>query len=116
MTVYQASGCPRLVGLVGQLRQDIKRYVCLSIVIEHNIPCSMGRHQEIHTACLAGNAVAARHATATHLREMAAMCISELERKQGAQQPQRVERSYSRGRQARQTRADGPEVGIGRRS
>lgn len=83
MTVYKASGCVRLASLVGQLRQDIERYVRLYIAIEHNIPRSMRRHQEILTACLVGDGAMARKATVVHLRETAEIFISEIERTRG---------------------------------
>jgi DNA-binding GntR family transcriptional regulator len=80
MTVYEASGYPRLVGLIGRLRQDIERYVRLYITLEHNIPRSMQRHEEILAACRAGDGAAARRATLIHLDETAEMFIAELER------------------------------------
>ncbi|HLW47684.1 MAG TPA: GntR family transcriptional regulator [bacterium] len=80
MALYQASGHPRLVALVGQLRQDIERYVRLYIALEHNIPRSMRRHQEILEACLAKDGAAARQATVTHLRETAELFTDELKR------------------------------------
>lgn len=80
MTVYEASGYPRLAALIGRLRQDIERYVRLYIALEHNIPRSMRRHEEILAACRAGDGAAARRATLVHLDETAAMFISELER------------------------------------
>jgi DNA-binding GntR family transcriptional regulator len=80
MTLYQASEYPRLVSLVGQLRQDIERYVRLYIALQHNIPRSMRRHQEILDACMAGDGTAARSATVGHLRETAEMFMAELTR------------------------------------
>jgi DNA-binding GntR family transcriptional regulator len=76
MTVYQSSGFPRLVRLVGQLRRHIERYVRLHIALEANIPLSMRRHQEIVVPCLAGDG----QATILHLDEAAQMFIAELER------------------------------------
>jgi DNA-binding GntR family transcriptional regulator len=92
MTLYQASEYPRLVALVGQLRRDIERYVRLYIALEHNIPRSMRRHQEILDACLAGDGQAARTATVGHLRETAEMFMAELTRSRSA------ERGDGRGR------------------
>ncbi len=80
MTIYQASGYERLTRLIGQLRHHIERYIRLYITLEHNIPRSMKRHQEILDACLRADARAAKKATITHLRETAAMFIEEMKR------------------------------------
>jgi len=102
MTLYQTSEYPRLVALVGQLRQDIERYVRLYIALQPNIPRSMRRHQEILDASLAGDGQAARAATVGHLRETAEMFMAEL----------------TRSRQTAERRAPrrGPGVAPGRRT
>ena len=89
MTLYQASEYPRLVALVGHLRQDIERYVRLYVTLKQNIPRSMRRHQEILDACLAGDGAGARQATVAHLRETADMFMAELTQSPAAASPRR---------------------------
>jgi DNA-binding GntR family transcriptional regulator len=80
MLIYESAGFGRLVRLIGQLRQDIERYIRLYITVASNIPQSMRRHQEILDACLVGDGERAREATVIHLQETAELFVGEMER------------------------------------
>jgi DNA-binding GntR family transcriptional regulator len=78
MTLYEASRQPRLVRLIGQLRDDIERYARLYVTLADNITQSMRWHQQILNACVSRDGDAARRATVAHLRETAALFTAEL--------------------------------------
>jgi DNA-binding GntR family transcriptional regulator len=72
MTIYQASGLPRLTAIIGTLRDDAERYIRTYINLPDNIQTSNVKHQLILEAFAAANGKRCEQYTLDHLHEVEA--------------------------------------------
>ncbi len=70
MTIYKATGLPRLAQAISNLRDDIDRYVRAYINTADNIRRSNDQHYLIFEAFAAGDSVACERYTHDHLKEV----------------------------------------------
>jgi DNA-binding GntR family transcriptional regulator len=82
MTIYQASGLPRLVSMIASLRDDIERYVSLYIGLPDSIPSSNHQHRLIFEAFSSGDAALCERRTLDHLRSVGEGYLRALESKE----------------------------------
>ena len=72
MTIYQASGLPRLAAIINTLRDDVERYIRTYINLPDNIESSNAKHKSILEAFAAADGKRCEQHTLDHLHEVAA--------------------------------------------
>jgi DNA-binding GntR family transcriptional regulator len=78
LTLYAASGRPRLYRTIAQLRANSERYTAIYIRSPQYLPGARARHRELLEAYLLADAALAEQRTHQHLKEIERFFIAEL--------------------------------------
>ncbi|HEY7034974.1 MAG TPA: GntR family transcriptional regulator [Thermomicrobiales bacterium] len=78
LTLYAASGRPRLYRIIAQLRANSERYTAIYIASPEYLPGARTRHRELLEAYLRADADLAEQRTHQHLQEIERFFIAEL--------------------------------------
>ena len=81
LTLYAASGRPRLYRMITQLRSNSERYTAIYIASPRYMPGARVRHRELLEAYLLADADLAEQRTYQHLKEIEQFFVAELRRK-----------------------------------
>ncbi|MEA2526360.1 MAG: hypothetical protein QOF73_3587 [Thermomicrobiales bacterium] len=92
LTLYSASGQPRMYQMIKQLRSNSERYSAIYISSPQYMPGARMRHRELLEAYLRADADLAEQRTLQHLKEIEQFFISELRAKIQAEANEPVSR------------------------
>jgi DNA-binding GntR family transcriptional regulator len=92
LTLYSASGQPRMYQMIKQLRSNSERYSAIYISSPQYMPGARMRHRELLEAYLRADADLAEQRTLQHLKEIEQFFISELRTKIQAEANEPVSR------------------------